>query len=222
MPKVDPMARRNDALRPPRISAPDLPPRLEPAQPRRGADLHACMITLDADADLAHSSLEQAVFGGSAESLDLRGATLMDVEFRDLRVASLSARQANLRRVRFTGGRIGTLDLADARIDEFELRGVRIDYLTFAGATAVDVLITDCRLTALDLPAARLTRTSFDGTRADEVDPRGMQAEHVDLRGLDALSLLDIASLRGTTMSLRQIELLAPAFAVAAGITVDD
>ncbi|HWU31161.1 MAG TPA: pentapeptide repeat-containing protein [Microbacterium sp.] len=216
------MARRSEDLRPPLVSAPDLPDHLDPAPPRRSADLIAALIELEGDADLAHSSLEQCVLTGGADSLDLRGATLMDVELRDLRVADLPARTASLRRVRISGGRIGTLDLTDTRIHELELHGVRIDYLTLSATKAVDVRIDGCRITALDLPGATLTRVAFDGTHADEVDSRGLQASHVDLRGLDALSFLDVASLRGTTLTVRQVELLAPAFAASAGISVRD
>ncbi|OJU41593.1 MAG: hypothetical protein BGN97_03995 [Microbacterium sp. 69-10] len=86
----------------------------------------------------------------------------------------------------------------------------------------MDVRIDGCRITALDLPGATLTRVAFDGTHADEVDSRGLQASHVDLRGLDALSFLDVGSLRGTTLTVRQVELLAPAFAASAGISVRD
>lgn len=216
------MARRSDDLRPPLVSPPDLPDDLSAAEPRRGADLIAARIELDGDADLAHSSLEQCALSGSADTLDLRGATLMDVELREVRIADLPARQANLRRVRISGGRIGTLDLSDTRIHELELHGVRIDYLTLSGTKAVDVRVDGCQITALDLPGATLSRVAFDGTRSDEVDTRGLRAEHVDLRGLDALSYLDVAALRGTTMTYRQAELLAPAFAASAGIALRD
>jgi uncharacterized protein YjbI with pentapeptide repeats len=204
------------------VSAPDLPDHLDPAPPRRSADLIAALIELEGDADLAHSSLEQCVLTGTANTLDLRGATLMDVELQELRIADLPARSANVRRVRISGGRIGTLDLSDARIGELELHGVRIDYLTLAAAKAVDVRIDSCQITALDLPGATLTRLAFTDSRSDEVDTRGLRAEHVDLRGLDALSFLDVASLRGTTLTFRQAELLAPAFAASAGISLQD
>jgi len=216
------MARSRPELQTPRVSAPDIPDVLEEGHPRRSADLHAVLLRLDGDADLAHSALEQCVLTGTADRIDLRGATLLDVELRDVRTAELPAREANLRRVRVTGGRIGTLDLSDTRIDELELHDVRIDYLTLAGTTAVDVRIESCHLTALDLPGATLTRVAFDDTRADEVDTRGMRAQHVDLRGLDALSFLDVNALRGATLTTRQLELLAPTFAAAAGIRVQD
>ncbi|MFC7789534.1 pentapeptide repeat-containing protein [Microbacterium sp. MAHUQ-60] len=216
------MARRSDDPRPPLVSAPDLPERLEAARAQRSADFIASRIELAGDADLAHSSLEQCVLTGTAGALDLRGATLMDVELQELRIADLSARSANLRRVRISGGRIGTLDLSDARIGELELHGVRVDYLTLAAAKAVDVRVESCQITALDLPGATLTRLAFADSRSDEVDTRGLRAEHVDLRGLDALSFLDVASLRGTTLTYRQAELLAPAFAASAGITLRD
>jgi hypothetical protein len=49
-----------------------------------------------------------------------------------------------------------------------------------------------------------------------------MRADSLDLRGLDALAFLDVTSLRGATLTERQIELLAPVLARAAGIDVQD
>lgn len=209
-------------LRAPRVSSPDLPDALDEGIPGRSADLHAATVTLQPDTDLAYASLEQCVITGSADRVELRGATVMDVELRELRVTELRARDAGLRRVRITGGRIGTLDLSDTRIDELELHGVRIDYLTLAGAQAADVRIDSCQIAALDLPGATLARVAFDDSRSDEVDTLGMRAQHVDLRGLDALAFLNASSLRGTTLTSRQVALLAPAFAASVGISVRD
>ncbi|MEV7620999.1 pentapeptide repeat-containing protein [Microbacterium sp. NPDC089321] len=216
------MASRRTALRPPLVSEPDLPDTLSPAAPRRSSDLRAALIDIDGDADLAHSTLEQCVISGSGSAVDLEGATMMDVDVRDLRVAKLSARRSTLRRVRISGGRIGTLDLSDSGIHELALHDVRIDYLTLAGGKAVDVRVDSCRIAALDIPGATLSRVAFAATSSDEVDPRGMRAEHLDLRGLDALGFLDVTALRGATLTLRQVELLAPVFAAAAGIVISD
>ena len=216
------MARASDSLVAPRVSPPDLPPRLEDARPSRGADLLASQLDLHGTVDLAHSSLEQCAIAADADAVDLVGATLIDVEVADARIASLRVRDANLRRVRITGGRLGTLDLSGARIDELELRGVRIDYLNLGGAKATDVEIVDCAIRTLDMPQAELTRVRFADTRTDEVDPRGLRAAHVDLRGLDAGAFLDANSLRGTTLSSFQVQLLAPVLAAGIGIHVLD
>ena len=63
---------------------------------------------------------------------------------------------------------------------------------------------------------------AFADTRADDVDTRGVRAKELDLRGLEAVSYLDAASLRGATLSSRQVEYLAAALAVALGIHVLD
>ena len=160
----------------PRLSAPDLPPRLEDADPlTRGGDFFQVRWTaLDAQTDAAHAALtECAVLGASVERLDLTGATLVDVDVRDLRASALSARSARLRRVRITGGRIGTLDLSDTEIDEVELRGVRIDYVSLAAARIADLLIADCTIGALDLPQATVTRMAFADTGPTTSTPAG-------------------------------------------------
>jgi uncharacterized protein YjbI with pentapeptide repeats len=209
----------------PRVSAPDLPPHLESgSSPSRGGD-YFCVrwSALDPLTDAAHATItECAVVGASVERLELTGATLVDVEMRDLRATTITGRAGRLRRVRITGGRIGTLDLAEGELDEVELRGVRIDYLSLAAGRITDLLIADCTIGTLDMPQATVTRVGFENSRANDVDTRGPRATDLDLRGLEAVSYLDAASLRGATLSPRQVEHLALTLAEALGIRVHD
>lgn len=152
----------------------------------------------------------------------MTGSTILDVDAKDLRVASLTLRNSGIRRLRITGGRIGTLDLSGTRIDELEIRDVRVDYLTMGGAKDSDILIADCTIRTLDLPQAEITRMAFTGCRSDEVDPRGLRAKDVDLRGLDAAAFVDANSLRGTTLTTYQIQQLAPTIAAGLGIQLLD
>ena len=178
---------------------------------------------LDAVADAAHAAItECAVIEASVERWELTGATLVDVDVRELRATTFAARSARLRRVRIVGGRIGTLDLADADLDEVELRGVRIDYVSLAAARVSDLLIAETTIGSLDMPNATIARMAFIDCRADEVDSRGLRAKDLDLRGLEAVSYLDPASLHGASLSSRQVEYLAPALAHALGIRVVD
>ncbi|SIR52424.1 hypothetical protein SAMN05880568_0308 [Microbacterium sp. RURRCA19A] len=210
---------------PPRVSAPDLPREFDDVGglgPR--ADLFAArIVSLEGHVDAAHSTLaECSVAEASVDSLVLTGATLTDVEFATLRATELLARDGRWRNVAMIGGRVGTLDLSGADLDSVEIRGVRIDFLSLRGATVRDVLVADCVIGTLDLPLAKLARVRFEGCRADEVDADGLRAEHADLRGLDAVSFGRPDSLRGVTLTHRQVELAATDFARALGIDVQD
>ena len=216
------MARSPESPAAPRVSPPDLPETLTPAEPARSADLLASRLALAGDVDLAHATLEQCVVTADAGTIDMTGADVMDVDFTGIRAASLKLRDAGIRRVRITGGRIGTLDLSTTRIAELELRDLRIDYLNLGAAKATDILIADCTIRALDVPQAQLTRVRFDDCRSDEVDPRGLRAKDVDLRGLDALAFIDTNSLRGVTLTTFQVQQLAPILAAGVGIEVRD
>jgi hypothetical protein len=216
------MPRIPDSPAAPRVSPPDLPEQFGDARPVRGADLVAARLRLEDDADLAYATLEQCTLTADAGTVDLTGSTVLDVEMTDVRLASLRMRDAGVRRLRIAGGRLGTLDLSGARIDELELSGLRIEYLNLASARAVDVEIAECGIRTIDAPLAELTRVRFSSTRCDEVDPRGMKATDVDLRGLDALSYLDANSLRGTTLTSFQVQQLAPVLAAGIGIRVTD
>lgn len=216
------MRRTTESPAAPRVSPPDLPDHLERATPRRSADLLAAHLDLTGSADLAYASLEQCTVRADADAVDLTGATVLDVAMDGVRIASLKLRDAGIRRLRISGGRIGTLDLSGARIDELELRDLRIDYLNLGGARATDVEIGECSIRTVDMPQAELTRVRFAATSGDEVDPRGMKAKDVDLRGLDAQAYLDANSLRGTTLTAFQVQQLAPVIAAGLGIQVKD
>ena len=218
------MARPRGPL-PPRIAPPDLPAALESVFGlERRADLVGARIRdLSGETDAAHAQLtECTVDAASLSRLDLTGATLTDVDIDELRATEVVARNSRWRSVRMTGGRIGTFDLSGAELGGLELRGIRIDYLSLRGATATDVLVADCVIGSIDLPLASLSRVAFTGSRADEVDSDGLRAEHVDLRGLDALAFTRPDTLRGTTLSESQVQALAVPLAVAAGIDVRD
>lgn len=216
------VARTPDSPAAPRVSNPDIPARLGNAVAARSADLLADRLDLSGRVDLAYASLEQCVVAADADSVDLVGATILDVDMTDVRIASLSLRNAGIRRLRITGGRIGTLDLSGARIDELEMRDVRIDYLNLGGAKGTDMLIAHSTIRTLDMPQAQLVRVLFEDCRSDEVDPRGLRATDVDLRGLDAMSYVDTNGLKGVTLTGHQVQLLAPALATGVGIRVQD
>ena len=220
------MARTTARPQPPRVSAPDLPEHLDDATGRRHGDHIGQRIPLAGD--LAHAQFEQCSLSGSAAlreaqgPVDLTGATLLDVEIVDARTAALSLKDATIRRLRIAGGRIGTLDLSGAHVAELIVEHARIDYLSLAAAKIQDSLITDCTLVTVDLPMATLTRVRFENCRADEVDTRGLRADSLDLRGLDALAFLDVAALRGSTLTTYQVQQLAQVLATSAGIDVQD
>jgi len=216
------VARTTDSPVAPRVSTPDIPPHLTAVAATRSADLLAARLDLSGSVDLAYASLEQCVISANADTIDLTGATILDVDVSGVRTTAVKLRNAGIRRLRITGGRIGTLDLSSARIDELELRDLRIDYLSLGGAKASDILIVDSTIKALDMPQAELTRVAFENCRSDEVDPRGMRATDVDLRGLDANGFMDTNSLRGTTLTTFQIQQLAPTIAAGLGIQVKD
>jgi uncharacterized protein YjbI with pentapeptide repeats len=217
--------RAGDRPAAPRISPPDLPEELEVRSVLSSHDdlLAARLEGLAGDVDAAHSRLSEClVVEASVDRLDLAGAVLTDVEIDQPRVTELVARTGRWRNVRVTGGRLGTLDLSGAEVESVELVGVRVDYLSLAQAKVADLALRDCALRTLDLPHAELARVRFEDSRADEVDTRGLSAVDVDLRGLEALAFTDPTSLRGATLSGRQVEQLAPDLARALGIDVRD
>ncbi|MFD0994624.1 uncharacterized protein YjbI with pentapeptide repeats [Pseudoclavibacter chungangensis] len=178
---------------------------------------------LDGDVAAAGAELEAClVADASVSRLDLTGATLVDVEVRELRAIEVVAPGSRWRRVRIAGGRLGTLDLQGADLDEVELVDVRVDYLALGGARVADLVVAGCAIRALDLPNATLERVAFTDSRSDELDTNGLRARDVDLRGLEVGDVSSLDGLRGTTLTTLQVERLATTFARRAGIDVRD
>lgn len=208
----------------PRISSPDLPARLDPAVLGARVDLLGALVEgttgdLDAtDARVSESILRDLDLG----SFDFSRSRLSDVDISGLCAVVATATESRWQSVRIDGGRIATLDLSRSTLSGVEIRGARIDYLTLAGADASDLRFVDCTIGALDAPQSTLRRVAFDGCRVNEVDNRGWRTENVDLRGLEGAHYLDMAALRGTTLSERQVSWLGPAFAAAVGVDVRD
>ena len=218
------MARPRPRTAPPRPSEPDLPRQLVAGRLERHAELTEASVVLAGTAvDGAHARLSECrISAASLDRLDLLGAVLADVLVEDLAAAELVARDGTWRSVRLSGGRIGTLDLSRGRWDGVHLSGVRVDYLSVPAATLRDVTFSECRIGTLDAPGAMLERVRFEHTTVDEFDTREMRAADLDLRGLDALAFTDLRALRESTMSQRQVEAHARAFATALGIDVQD
>lgn len=219
------MARPPAGVLAPRISAPDLPDRLDEVGALAAGDdvVQARVTGLRGDVDAARLTLtESVVSDADTDRFDLTLARLADVDIDAPRATELIASRGSWRNVRITGGRIGALDLGRADLHSVELRGVRIDYLALGEADVSDLLVADCTIGTLDLPGATLARVRFERTRADEVDTRELRASHVDLRGLDAVAYTSPAGLRGATLAPRQVELLAADLATAFGIDVRD
>lgn len=208
---------------PPREAKPDLPRELtDEAVPGRHDDrLGVRFVALSGDVDAAHSRLAECVADAAAlDRFDLTGATLSDVRLSGIRAAEVIARDASWRTVVIGPGRIGTLDLMRAELDAVVLTDLRIDYLSLAAARIADLRIVRCDIGSIDLPDARVERVAFEDSRADEVDTRGLRARDLDLRGLEMLAVTDPAGLRGATLTARQAEGHAEAFAVTLGIAI--
>lgn len=175
------------------------------------------------DVTAAHGRIEESrIRAASLGRFDLTGTSLVDVEVDGLAAVEVAARDGRWRNVAISGRRIGTLDALRSQWDGVTLRGLRIDYLSLPSADVSDLLVVDCQIGTLDVPDATLTRVLFENTRADEVDTRGLRPKDVDLRGLEALSFTDPRGLAGATMSARQAETHADAFAQSLGILLRD
>ena len=214
---------RSDEPLAPRVSSPDLPASLESvAAIDRHDDLLGVRVgALRGEVDGSFARIAECEIPDvDLDSLTLAGASVRDVLISGIRATRLIAPNSAWRTVTINGGRLATLELSGAELDGVEFRGMRIDYANLSMSTVTDVRFVDCRFGSLDLPEAALTRVTFEGCHAHEVDSRGLRSQHLDLRGLEALSFTSPAGLSGATLTTRQVEQHSTPLAMALGIRV--
>src|SRR5436190_1904805 len=81
--------------------------------------------------------------------------------------------------------------------------------------------ITDATLAGADFGGARLTDVTFDGADLQRATFDQVRSERVDLRGARVAELRGVGGLAGAVVAPDQLVALAPALAIAVGLTVE-
>ncbi|MFJ1755314.1 pentapeptide repeat-containing protein [Kitasatospora sp. NPDC088134] len=171
------------------------------------------------------------------------GAQFLECAFTAVRAEEARLRRASFNEVWMQGGRLVGVDLAesewqDSEVEACVLAGVsaygsairrtvfrqcKLESVNLRGAVLRDVVFEDCLLRDVDLADAKLTDVSFPGSTLAEVRLRGAALKNADLRRAARLDLPDgHLGLRGAIVSTPQLLELAPRFAQALGISVQD
>jgi len=146
--------------------------------------------------------VESVLSGADITVAGTARSSLRDVEIRDSRFGSIEAFDASWRGIRFTRCKLGFVNLR--------------------GAELLDVAFVDCTIDDIDLMSAKARRVAFDGCRVRTLNATGAELSDVDLRGAVVDAVTSLEGLRGATISLDQLQLMAPALADLAGIRVDE
>ena len=168
------------------------------------------------------SLTECAVEVARLSEADLGGCRFVAVDLAGLDATAVRAVGASWREVAVRASRVGAAELYDGVLDNVAFTGCRLGFVNLRGASLTDVAFTDCTVDELDLGDADLTRVAFRGTAVRSLVVRGARLTDVVLRGAALAALEGVESLRGATVTVAQLLDLAPLFAAAAGLRVDE
>ncbi|MFJ2579678.1 pentapeptide repeat-containing protein [Kitasatospora aureofaciens] len=223
----------------------EVPPAMPYSAPDRLADLpyaellrpHTGRLRSDERYDTAHFD------GGAYVDQSAAGATFLECAFTGVEFSGVKLRQARFTEVWAQSGRWVACDLSDSEwqdsafvggvlagiaahgsaLRRVVFRGCKLEAVNLRAAVLRDVVFEDCLLRDVDFGDAKLTEVSFPGSTLEEVRLRGATLSKTDLRGAARLGLPDgHLGLRGAVISSTQLLELAPQFAHALGITVQD
>lgn len=157
------------------------------------------------DCNLRGSRFTEVWIGGGCQlnGSDLARTSWLDSEMVTSVVAGTALFDSDLRRVNFFGCKlVGT---------------------NFRNAALREVAFVDCTLRDVDFAEARLIDVTFPGSSVSSLHVHKARFRNVDFREASALEIgSGIESLRGAKINYSQLLDLAPAFAQALGILVDD
>ncbi|MGW6914653.1 pentapeptide repeat-containing protein [Kitasatospora sp. NPDC054939] len=167
--------------------------------------------------------LECALTGVSLSGVRLRRARFNDVWIRAGRWVACDPVDSDWQDTAVLGAVLAGLAAHGSALRRVVFRGCKLEAVNLRSAVLRDVVFEDCLLRDVDFGDARLTDVSFPGSALEEVRLRGARLSKVDLRGAASLGLPDgPEGLRGALISSPQLLELAPQFAQALGITVED
>ncbi|QLY33908.1 pentapeptide repeat-containing protein [Nocardia huaxiensis] len=153
----------------------------------------------------------------------LRHSAFNDVWLHNVRWVGTDAGDTSWRDAEFVAGAMSGLDLGGADLRRVRFEGCKLDSVNFRTATLQQVSFVDCVLRHVDFGDARLTGVSFDGSTINRLVMNRARLAKTDFRGAVEIDIAEgIDGMKGAKINPRQLLSLAPTFAAALGITVEN
>ena len=167
-------------------------------------------------------TVEACRFDGlELDSWTLRGAHLLESVVVGANVPAVSGARSGWRDVEVRDSRFGSIEVYDASWRGIRFTRCKLGYVNLRAAELLDVAFVDCTIDEIDLMDASARRLAFDGSRVATLNTAGSRLTDVDLRGAELGQVVGLEGLRGATISVEQLQLMAPSLAALAGITVE-
>lgn len=211
-------------------AVPDIPDDLtEASLPEAGLDdgvEHVGLAVSDVDvsgSEAAGAELDQCRyatvnFGG----VQMRRATIRDVEFDRCDLANLLARDSSLIRVAVHASRMTGAALLASTMRDVAFRDCRMDLASFSGSRFASVTFTNCRLDQANFGDADLSGVQFDHCDLSGAQVSGATLTGAKFTACDLTGISGVTSLRGAIVTSSDALTLARVFAEALGITIED
>jgi uncharacterized protein YjbI with pentapeptide repeats len=167
-------------------------------------------------------TVEASRFDGLAVGTwTLRGAHLVESVITGADIPAVSGARSSWRDVELRDSRFGSFEAYDASWRGIRFIRCKLGYVNLRAADLLDIAFVDCTIDEIDLMDAAARRVAFEASRIATLNAGGARLTDVDLRGADIGQVVGLEGLRGATISLEQLQLMAPALADLAGIRVE-
>lgn len=188
--------------------------------------VHACLAVSDidlSDRQAGGAELDQCRYTAvNFGHVEMRRATVRDVEFDRCDLANVLVRDSSMVRVRVGASRMTGLALLASSVRDVVFRDCRMDLASFSGTRFADVVFTNCRLDQANFGDADLSGVRFDACDLSGAQFSGATLDGTRFSGCELTGIAGVTSLRGAIITSADALTLARIFAEALGIAIDD
>lgn len=175
-------------------------------------------LQIDDDGDAIGLRVVDARHAGEA----FARSRLVDVELVRCDLSGCDFSESVWHRVTLVDCRASGVDLSQTKLRDLTFTGCRLDDANLRLAQLQRVRFEDSRLAGAEFAGGHLDEVSFGGSDLTRADFSAATCATVDLRTARLDGLEGIAALKGATIGFDQLVGLAPALAIALGLTIGE
>lgn len=161
---------------------------------------------------------ESKIIHVAAPESSLHGLSVKDVlvDLSNLTASKIS--DSKLTRVVFRSCRLQGVDFSSSDLSDVVFEDCNLDLSNFNMTTLRDVVFKDCSLNDTSFASSKQRNVAYENCVIEKIDIADTNVQNVILAGSQISNVSGISSLKGFTLDMNQINVLAPEFATTLGI----
>lgn len=163
---------------------------------------------------------ESKIIHVTAPESSLHGLSMKDVLVDSANLTASKVSDSKLMRVVFKSCRLQGVDFGASDLSDVVFEDCNLDLSNFSMATLRDVVFKNCSLNDTSFVSSKQKNVAYEDCVIEKIDLTDTNAQNVILATSQVHDISGIASLKGFTLDIGQVTVLAPEFAAMHGVKI--